>query len=224
MNAPYAEALAKTRSPLKAERLGTPLAMTIRGDRAQITTYHEASWRRILSVGAREIVASPLEDPDGTPEHIPLAGSRSRIYVALWPHTRVTYRRIDTDPETYARRVVLAGTYKDAKGERYRFTETGEWTAGTAAPRNYHVSLDTSEACCDYFVVTQEGRVPSAEGPASSAPLGPRPSSLGPLATDERHGFRWKDGKLQLFRVILDPKGCPISCAKTPYAVLTPVR
>lgn len=200
MNAPYAEALAKTRSPLKAERVGTPLAMTIRGDRAEITTYHEASWRRILSVGGKEIVASPLEDPDGDPEHIPLAGTRNRIYVALWPHTRVTYRRLDVDSETYARRVVLAGTYKDGKGVRYLFGEAGELTIGTAAPRRYRVSMDTSEACCDYFVVTQEH------------------------GTEERHGFRWKEGKLQLFRVIEDPKGCPISCAKTPYAVLTPVR
>jgi hypothetical protein len=196
MNAPYAEALAKSRSPLQAERLGTPLSMTIRGDRAEITTYHEGSWRRIISVGKGSIVVSPLEDPTGKPETLPLAGDRNRIYVELWPHTRVTYRRLDVDPESYARRVVLAGTYTDAKGVTYVFGETGELTIGSAAAAKYHVSLDTSEACCDYFVIGEENRV----------------------------GFKWKNGKLQLYKVIVDPHNCPISCAKTPYAVLTPVK
>jgi hypothetical protein len=196
MNAPYADALVKTRSPLQAERLGTPLSMTIRGDRAEITTYHEASWRRILSVGKGSVVVSPLEDPNGKAETLPLAGNRNRIYVELWPHTRVTYRRLDVDPESYARRVILAGTYTDARGVKYVFGETGELTIGSAAAVKYHVSLDTSEACCDYFVIGEENRV----------------------------GFRWKNKKLQLYKVIEDPKNCPISCAKTPYAVLTPVR
>ncbi len=196
MNAPYAAALARTRSPLRAERLGTPLSMTIHGDRADITTYHEGSWRRILSVEKESLVASPLENPDGKPETLPLAGTRDHIYVELWPHTRVTYRRLDVAPETYARRVVLAGTYKDARGTPYVFAETGELTIGTAAPVKYRVSLDTSEACCDYFVI---GR-------------------------DDRVGFSWKDGKLRLYKVIEDPNNCPISCAKTPYAVLTPVH
>lgn len=197
INASYADALAKSRSPLQAERIGTPLSMHIAGDRAEITTYHEASWRRILSVSKSEIVASPLEDPDGQPEHIPLAGNRDRIFVALWPHTRVSYRRLDVDADTFARRVAMAGTYKDKKGTKYVFDEHGEvWiSSGGPGPLHWAVQLDTSEACCDYFFLGEE-----------------------------RVGFRWKEGKLLLFHVILDPKGCPISCAKTPYAVLTPVR
>lgn len=195
INAPYADALAKSRSPLQAERIGTPLSMRIAGDRAEITTYHEASWRRIVSVTKTEIVASPLEDPDGTPEHIPLAGNRDRIFVALWPHTRVSYRRLDVDADTYARRVVMAGTYKDKKGTKYVFAAGGQMTIDDGAPQPWRIALDTSEACCDYFY----------QGEA-----------------DTRIGFRWKEGKLLLFHVILDPKGCPISCEKKPYAVLTP--
>src|SRR5258708_4762864 len=146
MNSSYADALVKTRSPLQAERLGTPLSMTIRGDRAEMTTYHEGSWRRIISVGKGNVVVSPLEDPNGKPETLPLAGNRNRIYVELWPHTRVTYRRLDVDPESYARRVVLAGTYTDTKGVQYVFGETAEPRLVSAPAAKHHAPRDTSEA------------------------------------------------------------------------------
>ncbi len=147
-------------------------------------------------------MANALEDPRGKLERLPLTvtrdaqGAVTTIRVALWPESLATFRRIDVDAETYARRVLLAGTYHDAKGVTYVFTEAGQLTVGKGPAKQYHAALDTSEACCDYFVTGEE----------------------------DRTGFRWSDGKLLLYKVIDDPKGCPISCAKTPYVTLTPAR
>ena len=198
--AKYADALASMRSPARAEKVESPVAVTIKGNRADVTDFHEGSWRIIKSVEERTIVVSPLEAPDGKPDRLPLTVTRdakgdvATMHSALWPDASVTLRRIDVDAETYARRVLLAGTYRDGKGVTYRFTEKGELTIGKGAARPYRASLDTSEACCDYFVI---GR-------------------------DERVGFRWEKGKLMLYKIIEDPKGCPISCEAKPYAVLTP--
>jgi hypothetical protein len=200
--AKYADALASMRSPSRAEKVDPAIAMTIKGTRADVTSFHEGSWRLIRSVEEHAIVASPLEAPDGKGERLPLTvthdahGAIATIRVGLWPDALATFRRIDVDAETYARRVLLAGTYRDAKGVTYLFTEGGQLTIGTGPAKPYHASLDTSEACCDYFVIGEEDRV----------------------------GFQWKDGKLLLYKVIEDPNDCPISCAKTPYAVLTLVR
>lgn len=196
----YADALASTRSPLRAEKVEAPVAVSISGNRADVTDFHEGSWRVIKSVEERAIVVSPLEAPDGKPDRLPLTVTRdahgvvTTMHAALWPDADVTLRRIDVDAETYARRVLLAGTYRDGKGVTYRFTEKGELTIGNGAARRYHASLDTSEACCDYFVIGEAERV----------------------------GFRWEKGKLLLFKIVEDPNGCPISCEKAPYAVLTP--
>lgn len=200
MAARYADALAGTRSPLAAEKVEPPVAVSISGNRAAVTDFHEGSWRIIKSVEERAMVVSPLEAPDGKPERLPMAitrdahGAVATIRTALWPSTEATLKRIDVDAETYARRVLLAGTYRDGKGITYRFTEEGELTIGNGAPRPYRASLDTSEACCDYFVVGK----------------------------GEFVGFRWEKGKLLLYKIIEDPNGCPISCAKSPFAVLTP--
>jgi len=200
IGARYADALGSTRSPSRAEKVEAPVAVTISGNRAEVTDFHEGSWRIIKSVDERTIIVSPLEAPDGKPDRLPLTVTRdahggvTTIHAALWPESDVTLRRIDVDAETYARRVLLAGTYRDGKGVVYRFTEGGQLTIGDAAARPYHASLDTSEACCDYFVIGEQERV----------------------------GFRWQNGKLLLYKIIEDPNGCPISCEKTPFAVLTP--
>ena len=200
--ASYADALASTRSPMRAEKVDPAIAMTIKGNRAEVTSFHEGSWRTILSVDEHAIVASPLEAPEGKPERLPLTFTRdghggiATIRVALWPDSLSMLRRIDVDAETYARRVLLAGSYRDARGQSYVFTEAGQLTVGKGPAKQYHASLDTSEACCDYFVTGEE----------------------------DRTGFRWQDGKLLLYKIIEDPKSCPISCAKTPYATLTPVH
>ncbi len=199
LSARYADALASTRSPSLAEKAEGPVAVTIKGNRAEVTDFHEGSWRIVKSVEERAMVVSPLEAPDGKPERLPLTVTRdthgdvATIHAKLWPDADVTLRRIDVDAETYARRVLLAGTYRDAKGVQYRFTESGQLTIGNGSAHPYHASLDTSEACCDYFVIGEDNRV----------------------------GFRWENGKLLLFKIIEDPNGCPISCEKTPYAVLT---
>ena len=199
MSARYADALASTRSPAAAEKVEAPVAVSIKGNRAEVTDFHEGSWRIIKSVEERAIVVSPLEAPDGKGERLPLTvtrdakGAVATMRAKLWPDADVPLRRIDVDAETYARRLLLAGTYRDGKGVTYRFTESGQLTIGNGAARPYRASLDTSEACCDYFVIGE----------------------------DERVGFRWENGKLLLFKIVEDPKGCPISCEKAPFAVLT---
>lgn len=199
ISARYADALASTRSPAAAEKVEGPVAVTIKGDRADVTDFHEGSWRIIRAVEEREIGVSPLENPEGKTERLPLTvtrdghGTVTTMHAKLWPDADVTLRRIDVDAETFARRVLLAGTYRDAKGVTYRFTDGGKLTIGNGAARPYHASLDTSEACCDYFVIGEEERV----------------------------GFRWENGTLLLFKIIEDPNGCPISCEKAPFAVLS---
>ena len=72
MAARYADALASTRSPSRAEKVEGPVAVTINGNRAEVTDFHEGSWRIIKSVEENAIVVSPLEAPDGKPERLPL--------------------------------------------------------------------------------------------------------------------------------------------------------
>ena len=202
MSARYADALASTRSPSAAEKVEGPVAVTIRGDRVEVTDFHEGSWRVIQAVEERAMVVSPLENPDGQGERLPLVvtrdghGAVATMRAKLWPGVDVTLRRIDVDAETYARRVLLAGTYRDGTGLTYRFTEDGKLTIGSGAASPYRASLDTSEANCDYFV----------------------------LGKDERVGFEWKNGKLLLYKTFEDPNGYPISCRKAPFAVLMTPR
>jgi type II secretory pathway component PulL len=89
----YADALASTRSPSRAEKIEAPVAVTIKGNRAEVTDFHEGSWRIIKSVEERAIVVSPLEAPDGKPTRRPLTITRDghgaviAIHAALWPET-----------------------------------------------------------------------------------------------------------------------------------------
>src|SRR5262245_20146497 len=97
----YADALASTRSPARAEKVDPPVAVTINGNRADVTSFHEGSWRIIKSVDAQAITASPLEAPDEKPQRLPLTvtrdahGAVTTIRVALWPEQPSTLRRID---------------------------------------------------------------------------------------------------------------------------------
>jgi hypothetical protein len=62
--------------------------------------------------------------------------------------------------------------------------------------------LDPSEACIDYITLDRPGTKPDAE---------------------DRMGYAWKGGKLELYRIIInDESGCPITAEKTPFAVLSP--
>ncbi len=202
ITARYADALADTRSPMRAARVARPVAFDFLDFRlADVTNFHKGLSRNVVSVDSHSLVVSPYQGPKEKTTRLPLKVTRgpnggiATIHVQIWPNEPSTFRPIDVDAQTYARRVVIAGTYTDARGVKWVFNEHGDrWVGGQWEP-DYSVGLDTRDACCDYL-------------------------NFG----EERVGFRWRAGKLLLYKILEVPVDCPSSCAKEPYVVLTPVK
>lgn len=90
----------------------------------------------------------------------------SIIYTDQENKEKYRFNKIGKSPELYANEVILAGNYKDAKGEEYIFTTSGEaiWPNETF---NYQIQLDFlggptfiradgSYYNDDYFMITDE--------------------------------------------------------------------
>lgn len=130
-------------------------------------------------------------------------GERVVTVTNLWPGTPdldYDFVRLAAPLPAVINRAVLAGEYEDAAGRRYEFSDAGRatWPDGGF---DYTISLDPSEACCEYF------RHPDPKG----------------VGGEMRYGYAWQAGRLEIFRVVYPEDGCPISCAPEPLLILSPV-
>lgn len=200
ISARYADALEKTRSPRAAEKLAHPRAMTVRNGRIEVTSFHEATWYAVRELTHRGGTSYDLRVSAAEDEKSP-ATKRLQVWIEkgqftgnVWGDEPTAFRRIDEAVDDFARRTLIAGEYVDQRGEKWTFGVDGSATSPERGAFRYHMQLDTSEACCDYFVIGEE-----------------------------LVGYRWNGGKLELYRVILSDAAirCPIECGTEPFAVLT---
>jgi hypothetical protein len=108
----------------------------------------------------------------------------------------LTYLRLSEPLDTLVNRIVIAGSYVDAEGREYEFTDEGEARLPEASFA-YEVSLDPAEASCE---VLRSHRERDPEG-------------------KQRIGFGWKGAQLRLYEVTGSKR--PYKCAAKPFAVLT---
>ena len=108
----------------------------------------------------------------------------------------LTYLRLNDPLDNFVNRAVIAGKYKDAEGQAYEFSETGEAVLPDRSFA-YEVSLDPSTANCELIQNHRERE---------------------PDGTD-RIGFAWKGPELRLFKV--SGSKPPFKCDSKPFAVLT---
>ncbi len=108
----------------------------------------------------------------------------------------LTYLRLGDPLETFVNRSVLAGSYQDAEGQSYEFSEAGD---AVLPDRSflYEVSLDPTRANCE-LIMSHREREPEGK---------------------ERIGFAWKGAALHLFEVT--GRKPPFKCKSKPFAVLT---
>jgi hypothetical protein len=213
---PYLEAVRRTKQTLAPQERTPALSFTVRrasggGFEMERTNFHESVTQPIesfetTSEGAR-LVLGEGERPD--PVTVERLGTKKRRCTGIlrvggvWsgaPAEAYVYARVPGSVRKAIHEAVLAGEYRDAAGRSYVFTPAGRAT-WPDREFDYEVSLDPSEACCEYFQHAD-------------------PKGVGGQA---RYGYAWKDGALQVFRVFYPVDGCPISCEPEPMLVLRPV-
>lgn len=207
----YIDALERTHSPLEATSVAAPEVFTIArsGSRWKLTrtNYHEATWHIVksfdqvdgdlyrLTVGAAETTAA--EDPPVTFD-IALDPDGKHATGPLWSDSPTRFRHVDEDPLVVIARLLLVGEYLDAKQRPWSFKANGFARSPVLGSFRFEPVLDTMEACCDYLLMKKR------------------------TEEDVRIGFKWEDGRLNLYHMLSTDEGCPISCEAKPFAVLTP--
>lgn len=197
------------RSPHAAVAENVTITATSAGEgRLDWSNGHEASWRRILKLESGStgneavLVVTSWEESSPKPAdlvRVPLrlerdaSGRVQSITFAdevLVAAPRQPWTRIEEPVAVYLNKKILAGTYHDATGNTWTFTPEGKavWPDRTFA---YEVSVDESEADCDYIFHPQKGEV----------------------GETKRYGFRWKDGRLSIYAIAYPKDGAaPIHC------------
>lgn len=179
------------------------------------SNYHEGTWRYILkhkpqsgSSGHVTLLLSPYETYAGgrSPKdelRVELRKDRGNKITSLifqdatWiQHQGEPFVRIPVRLERYAAELLLSGSWQDADNKKYIFSPEGtaRWPEGTFP---YEVSLDASEAACDYLLT-----------PDTKERGGSR-----------RVGFRRTPKELFLYRIVYD-RDAPISCEEQPFVTL----
>jgi hypothetical protein len=167
---------------------------------------HEASWRRIVRIESLDnetvLVVAAWEEPSSQPKdlvRVPVRLERDesgRLQsltfvdgVLVTAHGQ-PWTRIEEPVAVHLNKKILVGTYRDGQGRTWTFTPEGKavWPDRTF---NYEVSIDASEADCDYIFHPQKGEV----------------------GETKRYGFRWQDGRLRIYAIAYPQDGAaPIHC------------
>lgn len=180
------------------------------------TNFHEGSWRSILSFPKEPgndsnyfLKVGDWEDPSSsesqhtTTWRLRVSQNGSAINFIEFIdaadssiNMKIPFVRITEPLSKYVLLKLLAGHYKDAAQRNFEFTLGGEarWP-GQKFP--FEVSLDHSEADCDYFYNPLKGDRKSPNA----------------------YGFRWKGSELWLFQ-LLETDAMPIHCEAKPFAIL----
>lgn len=182
--------------------------VTISEGRLTWSNGHEASWRRIVRVeGPADrpvLITGPWEQENPAPKdlvHVPLRLERDaagKVRSLTFLDAKLVeahgqpWTRVDEPVSVWLNRRLLAGTYRDAQGRTWKFTPEGKavWPGQSFS---YEVSIDESEADCDYIFFSKPGEVGGTK----------------------RYGFRWQKGTLRLYSIAYPEDGAaPIHCEK----------
>jgi len=230
INEAYLLALAALKSPHATAKKAPPLVIAIRRDgRAYpivVTDFRTASLQAVLEVepdgkpGAYRLVVGADDKPMSSSEVKYIRFQAVRNAQGRFDRLRIAepdfmkgkwadYVALGGELNPQLNRLVIAGNYRDAKGESWRFSEAGEavWPGRTF---NYELSLNDPGAGCEYFQVES-----AAPGTGKSA------DPARQATTDRnRYGFAWNGGKLSIYAA--RQAGKKVLCDAKPLAVLTP--
>ena len=214
----YLERLRNSRAPHATARQATGVAIKIAKDGPTypilITNFQKAILNFVIDIqpdvkpGSYRLAVAQQDGPGISSTELTYIYFRGRrdsqgVFQALsiaepnFARKRyLTYLRLGEPLETFVNRSVLAGTYRDADGQSYEFTEAGD---AVLPDRSflYEVSLDPTRASCE-LIISHREREPEGK---------------------ERIGFAWKGAALHLFEVT--GKKPPYRCKGKPFAVLT---
>lgn len=205
----YLDSLAATRSQFAEDAE----SVSVYAKDMQLTwaNYHEGYWAKILGVeqaaeGPVVLMAPPETEPSAAvpPLQIPVRaikdGAGTIVAVefldkSLVAHPHETFVWLNIPLQKHANKQLLAGRYRDQKGNPYTFSDEGvaTWPDRTFA---YELPLDPMQAECDYI--------------RTDAPKNP---AIAPF-----YGFKWNGERLDLYKIV---PGELIACEPKPFASLT---
>jgi hypothetical protein len=215
----YLQQLQATRSPHIASTRAPALAIKVQREERSypivITDFHKAAAQFLIEIepagkpGAYRMVVAPedgaVSSSDAT--YILFRGEKNehgkfeQLSIAEPFFAKGKFQsfvRLPESLEAHVNRTVIAGKYQDREGRSYEFTRTGEAVLPDRS-FSYEVALDAKAGSCDVLHSHREG--------ASNA--------------DERMGFAWKGGELQLFKAKMLKEDRYV-CETKPFLVLTP--
>ena len=227
INESYLSALAALKSPHAAARKTPPVVIAIRREgRAYpivITDFLKASLQAVLDIepdgkpNAYRLVIGADDKPTSSNEvkYIRFEGVKNsqgkfdklRISEPDFMKSKwADYIPVAGELSPQLNRLVIAGKYRDEKGQMWEFTESGE-AVWPQQKFNYELSLNDPGANCDYLQ------------PESSAK---EPDNNSTEQDKKRYGYAWKAGKLSIFQARLSGK--KVVCDGKPLAVLTALQ
>ena len=225
INEAYLSALAALKSPHAAAKKTPPLVIAIRREGAAypivITDFHKASLQAVLDIepdgkpNAYRLVVAANDRPTSSNEvkYIRFEavkngqGKFDRLHVAEPDFMKgrwADYVPISGELSPQLNRFVIAGKYRDDRGQQWEFSESGDAT-WPQQKFNYELSLNDPDASCDYL----QSEITAKE---------PQKNSV--EQDKKRYGYAWKAGKLSIFQARL--AGKKVVCDSKPVAVLTP--
>ncbi len=219
INEAYLSVLAAVKSPHAAAKKTPPLVIAVRREGRSypivVTDFNKASLQAVLDIepdgkpGAYRLVVGAEDKPMSSKDvkYIRLEGAKDaqgkfdRLRIAEPDFMKgkwANYVPLSGELSPRLNRFVIAGDYRDEKGQTWTFTESGE-ARWPEQKFNYELSLNDPGANCDYL---------QSESASASE------------ADKKRYGYGWKGGKLSIFGARL--AGKKVICDKKPMAVLTP--
>jgi len=227
INEPYLSVLAALKSPHAAAKKTLPVVIAIRREgRAYpivITDFHKASLQAVLDIepdgkpNAYRLVVAADDKPTSSNEvkYIRFEavkngqGKFDRLHIAEPDFMKgkwADYIPIAGELSPQLNRFVIAGKYRDEKGQTWEFTESGE-AAWPTQKFNYELSLNDPGVNCDYLQTEASAKAPEKDS----------------IEQDKkRYGYAWKAGKLSIFQARL--AGKKVVCDSKALAVLTPLQ
>jgi hypothetical protein len=226
INEAYLSALSTLKSPHAAAKKTPPVVIAIRREgRAYpivVTDFRKASLRAVLDIepdgkpGAYRLVVGADDKPMSSSEVKYIRFEAAKNTQGKFDRLRIAepdfmkgkwadYVALAGGLTSQLNRVVIAGKYRDEKGQSWTFSEAGEAT-WPEQKFNYELSLNDPAANCDYL------QIESATKGIDSAKSAD--------ANKIRYGYGWKGGKLSIVPARL--AGNKVACDAKPLAVLTP--
>ena len=231
INETYLSVLAALKSPHAAAKKTPPVVIAIRREgRAYpivITDFHKASLQAVLDLepdgkpGAYRLVVGADDKPMSSNEVKYIRFEAAKNAQGKFERLRIAepdfmkgkwaeYVPIAGELSPQLNRFVIAGNYRDEKGQTWNFSESGEAT-WPGQKFNYELSLNDPGANCDYL---------QGESADKGVDSGKGANDKKGVDDKKRYGYGWKGGKLSIFTARL--AGNKVVCDAKPLAVLAP--